>query len=448
MMIAIRRGLDLPISGQPEQVVHDGPRVRTVAVLGPDYHGMKPSMAVQVGDRVATGQLLFTDRKNEGVQYTAPATGTVAAINRGARRVLLSVVIDVDGDEERGFARYEPSALATLTREQVRDNLLASGLWTALRTRPYSKVPSPASVPHAIFVTAIDTHPLAADPLVVLRGQEEDFRRGVQLLAALTDGKVYVVGRAGAALPRAESARVVYEEFAGPHPAGLAGTHIHFLDPVHEHKTVWTIGYQEVIAVGRLFVSGRLANERVVALGGPGVTRPRLLRTVLGASTEELCAGELAAGEQRIVSGSVLGGRRAHGALAFLGRYHTQVSVLPEGRERRFMGWLSPGVDRHSVMGIYLSRFLGGRRFAMDTSTNGSPRAIVPIGAYEKVMPLDVLATPLLKSLVVGDVETAVKLGALELDEEDLALCSYVCPGKYEFGPILRDNLTRIESEA
>lgn len=447
-MITIRRGLDLPISGEPEQRVHEGPRVRTVAVLGPDYHGMKPSMTVQPGDRVAKGQVLFTDRKVEGVQFTAPVAGTIAAINRGPKRVLLSVVIDVEGTEEREFERYEAAALASLSREQVCRNLCASGLWTALRTRPYSKVPAPASVPHAIFVTAIDTHPLAADPAVVLAPRAEEFRHGVQLLSALTEGKVYVVSGAGASVPRVEAPRVVHEEFGGPHPAGLAGTHIHFLDPVHEHRAVWTIGYQDVVAIGHLFTTGRLLTERVVALAGPGIAKPRLLHTVLGASTEELCAGELAPGEQRIISGSVLGGRRAHGALAFLGRYHTQVSVLPEGRERRFMGWMSPGVDRHSVMGIYLSRFLGGRRFAMDTSTNGSPRAIVPIGAYEKVMPLDVLATPLLKSLVVGDVETAVKLGALELDEEDLALCSYVCPGKYEFGPILRDNLTRIESEA
>lgn len=438
----------MPISGEPEQVLHDGPRIRTVAVLGPDYHGLKPSMAVQVGDRVAKGQVLFSDRKAEGVRFTAPAAGTVAAINRGEKRALLSVVIDVDGSEEREFARHEPGALAGLTREQVTDGLAASGLWTALRTRPYSKVPVPGTVPQAIFVTAIDTHPLAADPAVVLAPHAEAFRHGVQLLTALTEGKVYVVGRAGAAIPRADAPRVVYEEFAGPHPAGLAGTHIHFLDPVHEHKTVWTIGCQDVVAIGQLFTTGRLVTERVVALGGPSVARPRLLRTVLGASTDELTAGELVAGEQRVVSGSLLGGRRAHGALAFLGRYHTQVSVLPEGRERRFMGWISPGTDRHSVMGIYLSRFLRGRRFAMDTSTNGSPRAIVPIGAYEKVMPLDVLATPLLKSLVVGDVEMAVKLGALELDEEDLALCSYVCPGKYEFGPILRDNLSRIEAEA
>jgi Na+-transporting NADH:ubiquinone oxidoreductase subunit A len=446
-MISIRRGLELPISGEPEQVIHDGPRTRAVAVLGPDYQGVKPTMAVQAGDRVAKGQILFSDRKTDGVHFTAPVAGTVAAVNRGAKRLLLSVVIDADGNEEREFQSWTAQQLPGLSREQVRDNLTASGQWAAFRTRPFSKIPAPDSIPHSIFVTAIDTNPLAVDPAVVLAADGAAFAQGVQIISRLTDGKVYVVGRAGSAVPRVDAPSVVHEEFSGPHPAGLAGTHIHFLDPVSDRKTVWSIGYQDVIAIGKLFTTGRLHNERVIALAGPSVTRPRLLRTVLGASTDELVAGEIAGGEQRIISGSVLSGRRASGALAFLGRYHTQVSVLPEGRERLFMGWLSLGLERHSVMGIYLSRLFGGKRVPMTTSTNGSPRAIVPIGAYEKVMPLDVLATPLLKSLVVGDVETAVKLGALELDEEDLALCTYVCPGKYEFGPILRDNLTRIELE-
>jgi Na+-transporting NADH:ubiquinone oxidoreductase subunit A len=392
--------------------------------------------------------VLFTDRRHPGVGWTAPTAGQVAAINRGAKRVLQSVVIDVAGGAEREFARYDAAALGALSREAVRENLLASGLWTALRARPFSHVPPADALPHSIFVTAIDTHPLAADPAVVLAGNEAAFTQGVALLGRLTDGKVFVVCRSGASVPRLASGGVEHIEFAGPHPAGLPGTHIHFLDPVHEHKTVWHIGYQDVVAIGKLFTTGRLHSERVIALAGPGVERPRLLRTVLGASTDELVAGQLQAGEQRVVSGSVLGGRQAHGALAFLGRYHLQVSVLPEGRERRLLGWLSPGTQRHSAMRIYLSSILGARNLPMDTSTNGSPRAIVPIGAYEKVMPLDILATPLLKALVVGDVEVAAKLGALELDEEDLALCTYVCPGKYEYGPILRDNLSRIEAEA
>ena len=240
--------------------------------------------------------------------------------------------------------------------------------------------------------------------------------------------------------------------FDGPHPAGLAGTHIHLLDPVGSgKKTVWTIGYQDVIAMGLLFTTGELPTVRVIALAGPQVEKPRLLRTCAGASVEELCAGELKAGDNRIISGSVLGGRKASGAFAWLGRYHNQISVLAEGREREFMGWLSPGARKHSVLGIYLSSLFRNKQkknpLPMTTNTNGSPRAMVPVGSYEQVMPLDILATPLLRYLIVGDTDNAQKLGCLELDEEDLALCSYVCPGKYEYGPILRDNLNRIEKE-
>lgn len=446
-MISIRRGLDLPISGEPKQEIQDAPKTRTVGVVGPDYHGVKPSMSVQVGDRVARGQVLFTDRKNEGVVFTAPAAGTVSAINRGAKRVLLSVVIDVDGDAEESFDSYAAGDLAGLERDKVVENLRRSGLWTAFRTRPFSKIPALDATPSSIFVSAIDSGPLAADPAVVLKGNEAAYEAGLKVLTRLAP-KVFAISRTGAATPRPSVSGVSHEEFSGPHPSGLAGTHIHFLDPVGEKKSVWTINCQEVVAIGTLFTTGKLDSTRVVSLAGPAVENPRLVRTVLGASTDELTAGQCAGGENRILSGDVLSGRATNSATAFLGRYHQQVSVLPEGRERVFMGWFSPGANRHSLMRIYLSNLFSGKRFSMNTSTNGSERAIVPIGAYEKVMPLDILATPLLKSLVVGDMDMATKLGALELDEEDLALCTYVCPGKYEYGLILRDNLTRIEMEA
>ncbi len=236
-------------------------------------------------------------------------------------------------------------------------------------------------------------------------------------------------------------------QFDGPHPAGLAGTHVHFLEGVSAQKTVWTIGYQDVIAIGRLFLDGRLYTERVVALSGPQVENPRLLRTRLGADLQALCAGQLKNGDNRIISGSVLGGRQVQGGTAYLGRYHNQVSVLLEGRHREFMGWFSPGFKKHSTLGIYFTSFFGTKPLPMTTNTNGSERAMVPVGTYEKVMPLDILPTQLLRALVVGDTTMAQALGCLELEEEDLALCSYVCPGKYEYGPILRDNLTRIEKE-
>ncbi len=444
-MIKIKHGLDLPITGAPVQQIEAARPVRSVAVIGFDYQGMKPTMSVQVGDRVKLGQVLFVDKKNEGVNYTAPGAGVVSAIHRGEKRVLQSVVIELDGDEQETFAQYAPEQLAGLDAALVRENLQRSGLWTALRTRPFSKVPAIDAVPSSIFVSAIDTHPLAADPAVIIAEQATDFENGLKVLARLAP--VFLCKAPGVSLAGEGVAGVTSEAFAGPHPAGLPGTHIHFLDPVSASKAVWTINYQDVIAAGKLFVSGQLSVERVVALGGPVVERPRLLRTRLGANLSELTAGELAPGNNRVVSGSLLGGRVARGACDYLGRYHLQVSCLLEGNDREVMHYLRAGVNKHSVMNVFVSKLNAAKRFAFSTSTNGSPRAMVPVGNYEAVMPLDILPTQLLRYLIVGDTEMAQKLGCLELDEEDLALCTYVCAGKYEYGPILRDNLSRIEKE-
>lgn len=445
-MITIKRGLNLPIAGSPQQSIEAGRPVRSVAVIGFDYHGMKPTMAVQVGDRVKLGQVLFSDKKTPGVHFTAPGAGVVSAIHRGEQRVLQSVVIDLEGDEALAFTSYTDAQLASLTGEQVRDNLQQSGMWAALRTRPFSKVPAVDAVPSSIFVTAIDTHPLAADPAVVIAEAAADFNRGLRVLSRLAKVFVCTAADARIAIDRIDNVQV--ESFAGPHPAGLAGTHIHFLDPVDSHRMVWSIGYQDVIAVGRLFATGQLSVERVVALGGPMVVKPRLLRTRLGASLDELVAGELQPGKTvRVISGSVFGGRTSRGACSWLGRYHQQVSCLEEGTEREMLHYLRAGTEKHSVMNLYISKLMPGKLFNFTTSTNGSPRAMVPIGNYEEVMPLDILPTQLLRYLIVGDTDMAQKLGCLELDEEDLALCTYVCAGKYEYGPILRDNLTRIEKE-
>lgn len=444
-MIKLKHGLDLPITGAPAQRIEAARPVRSVAVIGFDYHGMKPTMEVQVGDRVKLGQLLFTDKKTPGVRYTAPAAGVISAIHRGEKRVLQSVVIDIDGDEQEIFAQYAADQLDALSDQQVRDNLQQSGLWTALRTRPFSKVPALDAVPNSIFVTAVDTHPLAADPAVIIAEHAADFENGLKVLGNLA--KVFLCKADGANLPGEKLAKVQSEAFAGPHPAGLPGTHIHFLDPVSASKSVWQIGYQDVIAIGKLFTTGQLFVERVIALGGPVAEQPRLLRTRLGANLEELTAGELKPGFNRVISGSVFGGRTAQGAFAFLGRYHNQVSCLSEGNQREMMHYLRAGVNKHSVMNIFVSKLASAKLFNFTTTTNGSPRAMVPVGNYEAVMPLDILPTQLLRYLIVGDTEMAQKLGCLELDEEDLALCTYVCAGKYEYGPILRDNLTRIEKE-
>lgn len=441
----ITKGLDIPISGAPEQTISEGAKVTTVAVVGRDYHGLKPTMQVQEGDHVRIGDVLFEDKKNPGVKFTSPGAGTIRAINRGARRVLQSVVIDLDEQEEAiSYTAHGAEALDDLTREQVRDQMIESGAWTAFRTRPYSKVPAVDAVPHSIFVIAMDTRPLAANPEVIISADPEAFENGIRVLRHLTDGKVFVTKKPESNLPRVGLPRVEYHEFSGPHPAGLPGTAIHFLDPVSANKSVWYMSYQDVMAVGRLFVTGERSLERVISLAGPMVKNPRLIKTRQGASTSELVAGELQSGQVRVISGSVLAGFRSAGWSAYLGRFNMQVTVLQEGAERVFLHWLNPWLKHFSVLNVFARRM---KTYPMSTTQNGSDRAMVPLGTYEEVMPLDILPTQLLRALLVRDTDTAQQLGALELDEEDLSLCTFVCHSKYEYGPALRASLEQIERD-
>ncbi len=448
MRFTIKNGLDLPITGGPKQIIEDGNQVNSVAILGIDYVGMKPTMMVNEGDTVKLGQVLFTDKKNPGCVFTSPGAGVVKAINRGEKRVLQSVVIELSGSGEVTFNRYAESELATLSAEQVKENLVASGLWTTLRARPYGKTPALDSKPSSIFVTAIDTRPLAADPAVIIKERANDFANGLAVIAKLTDGKTYVVKATGADIAVGNATTVA--EFSGPHPAGLPSTHIHFIEPVNITKSVWYIDYQAVIAIGALFTTGQLNVERVVSLAGPTVKNPRLVRTRVGANIDDLVVGQLQDDvESRVISGSVLYGHTAQGWSAFLGCYSNQVSALQEGRARELFGWIVPGKDKYSALNVYTSSVdrKNNRLFPLTTDKNGSNRAIVPVGVYETVMPLDILATPLLKSLVIGDSDQAQLLGCLELDEEDVSLFTFVDPGKHDFGPVLRANLTKIEKE-
>jgi Na+-transporting NADH:ubiquinone oxidoreductase subunit A len=443
----IRKGLNIPVSGEPEQVIYDGPESDSVGLLGYDYVGMKPTMLVAEGDRVKLGQALFTDKNNPQVTFTAPAAGKVRDINRGAKRVLQSVVIERDGDDEETFTSYGEHQLGGLSSEQVKENLLASGLWTAFRARPYSKVPNPDTAPSSIFITAMDSNPLAVRSDVVINEYRQDFINGLEVITKLTEGRLFVCKYAGTDIPGDEIASVTVAEFSGPHPSGLVGTHIHFLDPISATKTVWHLQYQDVIAIGKLFTTGRLFTGRIISLAGPMVQRPRLIRTRLGASIKKLVKDQFEEHECRVISGSVLSGRRAAGWANFLGRYHAQVSVIREGGERHFLGWLAPGTKDYSATNVFVSSFFKKRSFSFSSSQHGCPRAMIPIQSYQDVMPMDILAVPLLRYLLVRDTDRAQQLGCLELDEEDLALCTFLCPSKYEYGPLLRQNLNQIERE-
>ena len=445
MRFKISKGLDIPVAGKPKLAIDPGNEVGSVAALGLDTPGLKPRMAVQQGDRVRTGQVLYVDKRNPDVPFTSPGAGTISVVNRGERRILHSVVIELDGSDAQAFPAFEPKPIETYDEAWIRARLIESGQWTYLRSRPFSRIPMPDDRPHSVFVTAIDTNPLAPDPSFIIGQDKEAFAAGVRIVSKLTAGKTFVCTRPDAGFPVPDQERVTHAEFDGPHPAGLVGTHIHLLDPVSVGKTVWHIGYQDTMAVGRQFLTGRFPVERIVGIGGPMVENPRLLRTRRGASTTDLLAGELRPGASRIISGSVLAGHRAAGTLAWLGRYRNQVSVLQEGSDREFLSWMRPGVHKYSALRAYASTFLHRGAYKFTTSQNGSPRAMVSTGSFERVMPLDVLPTVLLKSLLVRDTEAAQQLGALELDEEDLALCSFVCNGKYDYGPHLRKALDEIE---
>jgi Na+-transporting NADH:ubiquinone oxidoreductase subunit A len=446
----VTRGLDLPIAGAPAQVIGAARAVTQVALLPADHLGTKPRLRVQVGDEVTLGQPIWQDRTHESITVVSPGTGRVVAIHRGERRVLQSIVIALDEGASTEHAVASWHASVARDRAALRALLLDAGLWVAFRTRPFSHVPAPDTDPSALFVTAMDTNPLAPNIDVIIAERRADFDRGLAALRTLTDAPVYVgrgVGStAGDGVPGVTTA-----EFTGKHPAGMVGYHIHVLAPVSRTRIAWHIGAQDVIRLGHLVHTGRLDVTQVVALGGPPVTTPRLLRTRLGASIAELTAGEIRAGTAehdlppRVISGSVLTGREASDPVfAFLSRFHQQVSVLPEVRVRSFLGWLGLRAPRFSVMPVYAG---GGAAAGFDTRMHGGPRAMVPIGAYERVMPMDLMPTHLLRAIALGDAEWAEELGVLELDEEDVALCSYVCPGKTDFGGLLRRMLETIAAE-
>lgn len=446
--LTMRRGLDLPVAGRPRQEFGAERRVKRVALVGRDYPGLRLMPLVEEGATVLLGQPLLQDRGDPRLVCTAPGAGVVQSIHRGERRSLQSVVIRLEGDGELRFPASPGHSLPGLDRAEVVARLCEAGLWPALRQRPYNRIPSPDAVPSAITVTAMDTNPLAADPTVAIGAAPDAFADGLRVLERLTEGTLYVCIAPGAAVPVPDSPRTMVAEFDGPHPAGLPGTHIHMLCPVGADRSVWHVGYQDVIAIGLLFTTGRLSVERIVALGGQPIRDPRLLRTRAGAHIPELLDGDLVADQEvRVIAGSLLAGTAVSDEIAYLGRYDNQVSVLREGREREFLAWLAPGARKFSVTNAFVSALHRRSPFPFTTSQHGSERAMVPIGSYERVVPLDILPTQLLRALLVGDTESARALGCLGLAEEDLALCTVVCPSKYDYGPVLRKVLDAIGKE-
>jgi len=450
LRIRTRKGLNIPIAGEPEQSVHPGPAVQHLALCGFDYQGLKPRLLVSVGDRIGLGQPLFIDKRDPKVQYCSPGQGTVIAINRGARRVLESVVVRLEdsGQDDVCFEPVSDAQIGGLDRDEVAGRLQQSGLWTAFRTRPFSRVPPSDSSPCSIFVTAIDTRPFSADPALVTCEDHAAFVSGLRVLPVLTAGAVFLCTGPDWDIEIPDLERLQTVEFSGPHPAGLPGTHIHHLDPVGADRVAWHIAYQDVIAIGKLFTSGSIHTTRIISLGGDCLVKPRLVKTFLGVSIDELIDGETRCRDAcRVISGSVLGGRSANGGLAYLGRYHNQVSVIREGGDRNLFGWATLFSRRYTATLNRPPGFGQNRKISLSTAQNGRFTGMVPIRIFEKLIPMDILPSPLFRALMVKDTDQAQALGCLELDEEDLALCVYLCPSKTEYGTALRSSLELIERE-
>lgn len=446
----LKKGLDLPITGEPEQIIHDSTSPAYVAIVASDFIGLKPKILVAVGDQVVRGQALFCHKDNPEVLYTAPLGGRVHAVNRGARRVLQTVVIEVGDASDTGldFGAVPVADLAGTPAENIVDKLSKSGLWLSFRTRPYSKIPNPDERPAAIFVTAMETEPLAPDAALIIAEEPDAFEAGLIVIGKLTDGPVHLCSKKGADIPGAALKDIESHSFSGPHPAGLAGTHMHFLCPPSATNTVWSIGYQDVIAIGRLMLTGHLDLRRVISLAGPMAKNPRLVRSIAGASTDDLVDGEISRDDPcRIISGSVLSGHLAAGPFAFLGRYARQLTLIKEDHDKMLLGWITPQFGKYAVQPVLAAALRWGKKFPLSSNLNGGRRAMVPTGTFETLMPQDYLPTQLLRALIVMDTDSAQDLGALELDEEDLALCAFACPAKYEYGEALRDSLLKIEKE-
>ena len=437
-MIKTKKGLNLPISGNPSTEVDSSTAINSIAVLGSNYVGLKPTMMVDEGDAVFSGQKLFENKRNPGTFVTAPSSGIVKSINRGDKRRFLSLIIETDITLDAikfDIDHYSNSI----------DFLIDTGALSYFRSRPYNRMPELNTLPSAIFINACDTNPLSIDPHELIKLDQDLFNKGLHFIKSInSDIKTFCSYQNSNFDKSIKDVR--YSQFSGPHPAGLVGTHIHFLHPVGQNRSVWTISWQEVISLGHLLEKKTLRSEKFISIGGPNANDPKILKTKYGSNLLELTAGKILE-NSRIISGSVLNGHTGEGVMNYLGAFDNQVSVLPDESNDILFNWVMPGLKLHSKLPVFLSSWIKPKEFKFNVSMNGGNRAIVPVASYQEIMPLNILTTQLLKSLVTFDIELGEKLGVLELAPEDLALASYVCPSKYDYQSILDANLEKMYEE-
>ncbi len=444
--IRIKKGVSIKLKGTADRVYANIPTSDHYVVKPSDFMGLTPKLTVKVGDKVLAGSSLFFDKENPSVLISSPVSGEIKEIRRGAKRKILEIVVKAEA--EINYKEFAKSKATSLSRDQIIEQMLSSGLWPFVRQRPFAVIANPKDMPKSIFISAFDSAPLACDNDFILHGMEEEFQAGLDIISKLTDGTTHlnIDGNANSSSVFTSAKGVQINHISGPHPAGNVGVQIHHIDPINKGEVVWYMYPQDVIAIGRLFSKGIYDASRLIALSGSQVEKPRYYRTLQGASISKMTEGNIKEGESRYISGNVLTGTQIP-ADGHLGFYHNEICVIPEGKEQDFLGWLLPSFNKFSLSRTLFSWLNPKKEYAISANMNGEERAYVVTGQYEEVLPMDVYPQHLIKAIMVGDIELMENLGIYEVAEEDFALCEFSCTSKMPVQQILREGLELVRIE-
>lgn len=441
-----KRGLDIRLKGAAEAVLKDAPAPGTVALKPTDFFGLIPKLAAKADMPVKAGDALFFDKYHPEILFTSPVSGKVKAINRGERRKILEVVIEPDGkNESKAFRVADP---LTLSRTEIREQLLQSGLWPFIRQRPYGILANPETTPKHIFVSGFDSSPLAPDYEFIFKNDRAELQTGINALSKLTDGSVYLgISPKQSNGIFASLKNVILNTFEGPHPSGNVGVQIHHVSPLFKGDLIWTVSPQGLVYIGRLFREGKLDFSRLIALTGSEVKAPRYYRTVTGTELTGILNNNTKKEQQeRYISGNVLTGTKVE-TDDYLGFFDQTVTVIPEGDDYELLGWALPGKDKFSGSKTFLSALFPGKEYVLSANMHGGERAFVLTGQYEQFLPMDLLPVYLLKAVLTNDIDRMEQLGIYEVIEEDLALCEFADTSKIKVQEILREGINIMVKE-
>jgi len=444
--IRLKKGLNINLLGEADKVYASVKPTERYVVKPTDFHALIPKLAVKVGDKVKAGTTLFFDKYNDKVNFCAPVSGEVIDIVRGAKRKILEVVLKADAVIE--YEQFNTDTAKNISRVQIIDTMLKAGIWPFVRQKPYDIVANPTDMPKAIFISAFNSAPLTIDNDFALYGLDELFQKGLDYITQLTSGKTHlnIDGNTNPATVFTGAKGVEINKISGAHPSGNVGIQVHHINPINKGEVIWYLQPQDVIAIARLFTEGKYDVSRIVALAGSQVKKPKYYRTIAGATISNLLADNITEGDNRIISGDILTGQHieVNGTLGF---YDTTITVIEEGKEQEFLGWILPGLHKFSASKTFLSWLTPSKKYTLNANMHGEERAYVMTGEYEKVLPMDIFPAHLIKACMIEDIELMENLGIYEVSPEDFALCEFVCTSKIEVQTIIRNALELVRKE-